>query len=64
MRNQFGVSMPRPSAPVIQSQLSAAHQNEDDPVGDIIRLEDKSEPGSLSNANQKYETITTQVNKI
>jgi germ cell nuclear factor len=59
MRNQFGVSMPRASAPVIQSQLSA-HQNEDDPVGDIIRLEDKSEPSSLSNANQKYETITTQ----
>jgi germ cell nuclear factor len=59
MRNQFGVTMPRPSAPVIQAPLSA-HQNEDDPVGDIIRLEDKSEPSSLSNANQKYETITTQ----
>lgn len=61
MRNQFGVAMPRPAAPVIQTQLTSGHTNEDDPVGDIIQLEDKSEPASLTNANQKYDTITTQV---
>jgi hypothetical protein len=52
--------MGRNAPPVIMPQPP---NQEDDPVGDIIKLEDQSEPSSLTNSSRKYDTINTQVHK-
>jgi len=50
-------AIPRPAPPIISSQVA----QEDDPVGDIIALDEKSEPECLIDfVNKNYETIDQQ----
>ena len=51
-------AIPRPAPPIISTQVP----QEDDPVGDIIALDEKSEPECLIDfVNKNQETIDHQV---